>query len=40
MQFIDRWNGGLVISCSDDEGAETLRSYTYSRIAADHLRPE
>ncbi len=32
MQFIDRVErGGLVISCSDDEGAETLRSYTYSR---------
>ena len=32
MQFIDRVDrGGLVISCSDDEGAEALRSYTYSR---------
>ncbi len=32
MQFIDRVDrGGLVISCSDDQGAEALRSYTYSR---------
>jgi len=32
MQFVDRVSrSGLVISCSDDQGAEALRSYTYSR---------
>ncbi len=32
MQFIDNVDrGGLIISCHDDEGAEQLRAYGYSR---------
>lgn len=32
MQFVDRVDrNGLVISCADDPGAETLRSFTYTR---------